>query len=69
MAGAADDSPLNDEEISILRQRLASMSITGLRDAYYAAWTRCKLEHGGPPPKARFVQELVQAWRELRRVE
>jgi hypothetical protein len=44
------------------------MSLTALYDAYYAAWTRCKVEQNGKPPRARFIQELVQAWKELRRV-
>jgi hypothetical protein len=45
----------------------AHYSITALSDAYYAAWTRCNLEPDGRPPKARFVQELVTAWKELRK--
>jgi len=43
------------------------MSLTGLADAYYAAWLRCKMEPGGKPPRAAFIQELVQAWKELRK--
>lgn len=41
------------------------MSLTG---PYHAAWTRCKMEHGSKPHEAAFIQELVQAWRELRNV-
>ena len=26
-------------------------------DAYHAAWTRCKMEHGDKPPKAAFIRE------------
>ena len=68
MAKAPADRPLNAEELAGLRQRLARMSITSLHDAYYAAWTRCKMEPGGKPPRASYIQELVQAWRELRKV-
>lgn len=32
--------------------------MTALYDAYFAAWTRCKMERDGKPPRARFVQEL-----------
>jgi hypothetical protein len=43
------------------------MSLTALYDAYFAAWTRCKVEQGGKAPRARFIEELVQAWKQLRR--
>jgi hypothetical protein len=29
---------------------------------------RCKLGRDGRPPKVEFVQELVQAWKQLRKV-
>ena len=50
-----------------LRKRLSEISFTALYDAYYAAWARCKMERDGKVPKARFVQELVQAWKQLRK--
>ena len=59
--------PLTPEQLANLRQRFARMSLTGLADAYYAAWLRCKMEPGGKPPRAAFIQELVQAWKELRK--
>ena len=65
---AKSDQPLSNQELEELRQRFSRMSMTALADAYHAAWTRCKMEHGGKVPPARFVQELVQAWRELRKV-
>ena len=67
MAKKAEDTPLNPEQLATLRQRFARMSLTGLADAYYAAWLRCKMEPGGKPPRAAFIQELVQAWKELRK--
>jgi hypothetical protein len=65
---ANPDQLLFAQELEELRQRFSRMSLTALRDVYFAAWTRCKMEDGGKPPKAAFIQELVQAWRELRRV-
>ncbi|HLK50560.1 MAG TPA: hypothetical protein VKT49_20610 [Bryobacteraceae bacterium] len=62
------DPPLTRQQLADLRAQLSRMSMTALYDAYFAAWTRCKMESGGKPPKARFVQELVQAWRQLRRM-
>lgn len=61
------DPPLSREQLASLQKRLSEMSLTALFDAYYAAWTRCKMERDGKPPKARFVQELVTAWRVLRK--
>jgi hypothetical protein len=68
MANKTADAPLTSEQLAALRQRFARMSLTGLADAYYAAWLRCKMEPGGKPPRAAFMQELVQAWKELRKV-
>jgi hypothetical protein len=67
MANEPGDAPLNPDQLAALRQRFARMSLTGLTDAYYAAWLRCKMEPGGKPPRAAFIQELVQAWKELRK--
>ena len=67
MANKAADAPLTSEQLAAFRQRFARMSLTGLADAYYAAWLRCKMEPGGKPPRAAFMQELVQAWKELRK--
>jgi len=43
------------------------MSITGLQDFYRAAYYRCRLETATVPP-ARAIQELVQAWKALRKI-
>jgi hypothetical protein len=67
MANGTADQPLNQEQLEDLRQRFARMSITALSDAYHAAWLRCKMEPGGKPPRAAFIQEFVQAWKELRK--
>lgn len=61
------DRPLSAQQLDELRQRFSRMSMTGLYDAYHAAWTRCKMERDGKPPKAEFIQTLVQVWRELRK--
>lgn len=57
---------LSREELNQLQRKLATMSITGLQDFYRAAYYRCRLENAGLPP-ARSIQELVQAWKVLRK--
>ena len=38
MANKPGDRPLISEQLAALGQRFARMSLTGLADAYYAAW-------------------------------
>ena len=57
------DQPMTPDELAALRLQLSRMSPMALLDAYFAAWTRCKMERDGKPPPARFIQELVQAWK------
>jgi hypothetical protein len=65
---AKPDQFLSAQELEEPRQRFSRMSLTALYDDYHAAWTPYKMEHGGKPPKAAFIQELVQAWKQLRKV-
>jgi hypothetical protein len=58
---------MTPEELAALRLRLSRMSPTALLDNYFAAWTRCKMQGDGKPPPARLIQELVQAWKALRK--
>jgi hypothetical protein len=44
---------------------LPTMSITGVRDFYFSAYLRCRLD-GEEVPSARAIQEFVQAWKQLR---
>jgi len=62
------DRPLAPEQLAELRRRYAQMSVTALFDAYNAAWLRCKVEQNGKAPRAEHVQQLVTAWRELRKL-
>ena len=58
------DGPLDRTQLDELRKRLSKMSITALSDFYYAAWTMCKPDRERPP-RAPYVQQLVQAWKEM----
>ena len=66
MPGLRDDGPLDRQQIDDLRKRLARMSMTALSDFYYAAWTMCKPESHSLP-RATCLQQLVQAWKEMRK--
>jgi hypothetical protein len=61
------DRPLDPNALADMRQRLARLSLDGLRRAYEEAWDRCRLERNGRAPRAEFVQELVQVWKLLRK--
>jgi len=60
-----DDRPLNEEQLSELRQNLAKLSESGVENAYQQAHKDCEMR-GGQLPKAVAIQQLVQAWRQLR---
>src|ERR1700733_12320511 len=53
------DRQMNQEELEQLRARLLRMSDSELRKNYEAALHMCQLDRGGPP-RATFVQQLVQ---------
>ena len=61
-----DKIVLSKEELSQLQRKLQTMSLTGLYDYYRAAYHRCRLEGYAIPP-ARAIQELVQAWKAIRK--
>lgn len=54
-----DATELSHDDLEKLRQKLATMSVTGLRDFYFFAHFRCRLG-GAKIPAAREIQELVQ---------
>jgi hypothetical protein len=57
---------LNRADLVELQRKLSSMSVTGLQDFYRTAYYRCGLE-SEQVPDARAIQELVQAWKEMRK--
>jgi len=64
MNDCAKDGPLKKEQLDALRLRLSKMSVTALWNFYHACWSMCKPDRR-EPPSASFVQQLVQAWKEL----
>jgi hypothetical protein len=55
---------LSHEELQHLRYTLSKVSVGTVQQTYREAHANC-LMRGDQPPKAKHVQELVQAWREL----
>jgi hypothetical protein len=56
---------LSREDLAELQRRLSQMSVTAVQDFYRTAYLSCRLEEERFP-SARSVQELVQAWKQMR---
>jgi len=57
---------LSREDLKALSNSLAHLSVSAVRDFYERAYSRCRITDRDSPP-ARAVQELVQAWKLLRK--
>jgi hypothetical protein len=57
---------LSREDLADLQRRLDQMSVTGVEDFYRTCYLACRLD-GDRVPSARSVQELVQAWKQIRK--
>jgi hypothetical protein len=60
------DRPLSGEELSALKIKVSKMSRRTLVEFYDDALNKCRLDRG-VPPRARFIQQLVAAWKEIQR--
>jgi hypothetical protein len=58
---------LTPGELADLRRRLAAMATYELEIFYKAAHNACRYEAAGRVPCPRVIQEMVQAWKLLRR--
>jgi hypothetical protein len=63
----AKSGPFTEADLHKVRERLAKMSPNELRKFYISAWHVSRLDDQGRPPQAAFIQQLVQAWKEMRR--
>ena len=59
-------SMLTREELEALQRRLSEMSVTAVQDFYRTAYFACRFEDDRLP-SARSIQELVQAWKHMRK--
>jgi hypothetical protein len=57
---------LSRDDLAVLKRRLDQMSVTGVQDFYRTAYLACRVD-GDRVPSARSVQELVQAWKQMRK--
>ena len=57
---------LSREDLAELQRRLHQMSVTGVEDFYRTAYIACRLD-GDRVPSPRLIQELVQAWKQMRK--
>ena len=64
---AQDSQTLSVQDLAELRERLQKMSDFQLQSWYNDCLHMCQLDSRGQPPKAAYVQQLVQAWKEIDR--
>ena len=60
------DEVLTRKDLAELQRRLAMMSQTAVQDFYQYAHSACRMGPGHFP-SARAIQELVQAWKQMRK--
>jgi hypothetical protein len=57
---------LSRDDLKALANNLAHLSLEGVRGFYERAYQECRITNRDFPP-ARALQELVQAWKQLRK--
>ena len=62
----AHEDVLSREDLDALSNSLSRLSASAVRDFYERAYGQCRISHRDFPP-ARAIQELVQAWKLLRK--
>jgi hypothetical protein len=60
------DEVLTKNDLAELQRRLSMMSVTAVQDFYQSAHMVCRIGPGHFPG-ARAIQELVQAWKQMRK--
>jgi hypothetical protein len=60
------DEILTRKDLAELQRRLSMMSITAVQDFYQYTHSACRIGPGHFP-SARAIQELVQAWKQMRK--
>jgi hypothetical protein len=58
---------LSREHLDELAHNLAHLSMSSVIDFYQRAYRDCRIINSGTFPSARALQELVQAWKQLRK--
>ncbi len=60
------DEVLSRKDLAELQRRLSMMSVTAVQDFYQYTHSACRI-FPGHFPSARAIQELVQAWKQMRK--
>jgi hypothetical protein len=58
---------LSREHLNELAENLAHLSMSAVLDFYQRAYRDCRIINSSTFPSARAIQELVQAWKQLRK--
>lgn len=58
---------LSAEHLKELNHNLAHLSMSAVLDFYQRAYRDCRIVNSHTFPTARVIQELVQAWKQLRK--
>jgi hypothetical protein len=58
---------MSREDLDALAENLAHLSMPAVLDFYQHAYRSCRIINSSTFPTARAVQELVQAWKQLRK--
>jgi len=60
------DAVLTRQQLAEFTRRLSMLSVDGVEGTYHTAYAECRYDGRTPPPAAA-VQQLVAAWKVLRR--
>ena len=63
----AREDMLSRDDLNELARNLALLSESAVRDLYQRAYRECRIVNSHQLPSARAVQQLVQAWKQLRK--
>jgi hypothetical protein len=61
------DEPWTREDLKEIVRNLAVLSEPAVREVYQRAYRECAIINSGTFPSARSMQELVTAWKQLRK--
>jgi hypothetical protein len=62
-----DDKIWSREEFKEIERNLSALSEPGVREFYQRAYRACAIINSSTFPRAQAIQELVQAWKQLRK--
>ena len=61
------DDVMSEADLKALAETLSRLSMPAVLDFYQQAYRDCRIINSRTFPQARAVQQLVQAWKQLRK--